>query len=105
MSTFRLPKVIKVLDSLYRHSQAGEKRTNLFFNQQWETSASSAYISDLKIDYGINVSSEYTTNPETQARYKLYWISEAEMSNALSLLQRYGLHCTSNAKSNLGGVA
>ena len=104
MTVLHLPKVIKLLDSLYRQSLAGEKRSNLFFNQQWETSASSAYISDLKIDYGIQVSSEFTKSPVTGSRYKVYWINDSEMPRVLAFLQSYGLHCTSEVEFFQGGA-
>ena len=92
----RIPKVIKILHWIYRHSINSEKVTNLQANQQWETSASSAYISDLGIDYGLFISREKVTNENTGATYKRYWLSPSEFEKALRLLNSYGIEQGAN---------
>ena len=66
----------------------GKKITN-HENSKYATNSVKEILGDLKRDYGLKLLDEWETNPQTDTRYKKYYINKSGMAYARLLLKYF----------------
>ena len=66
----------------------GKKITN-HENSKYATNSVKEILGDLKRDYGLNLLDEWETTPQTDTRYKKYYINKSGMAYARLLLNYF----------------
>ena len=66
----------------------GKKITN-HENSKYATNSVKEILGDLKRDYGLKLLDEWETNPQTDTRYKKYYINKSGMAYARLLLNYF----------------
>lgn len=79
---------IKSVKLLLKALLDGKKITN-HENSKYATNSVKEILGDLKRDYGLKLLDEWETNPQTDTRYKKYYINKSGIAYARLLLNYF----------------
>jgi hypothetical protein len=81
--------VIKVLHFMYLESLAGRRVTHMQINLKFCINSSTAYVSDLRVDYQLFINDKQCKNEYTGRPYCQYWLNTENITKAEKILRAY----------------